>query len=417
MTVLHSLFKHPVAFRRQTAAPLYKERIAFLKYMQENDRKYHTIRAMASHLLQINRVLGFSKRMRMLTMEELKVAARAWAQYTGPLRTKAPGEGSYEVFMRIARAWLRFHNCLQEPKKVRIYEEKLRDFEATLKQRFALAPSTISVCARHTLWFLSWMSQRNIPLRDVSVGHIERYLDMRKAKGWALATLTIASRSLRNFFRHAEGRRWVRPGLSFGTPTYAIPQHRFVPKGPSWKDVQRMIASLDDTRRMDLRDHAMMLLMAVYGLRVGDVVGLLLTDLDFDQRVLTVRRSKNIVTQRFPLNRDTFFTLRRYVSSARPSSSCPALFTTFVAPYMPLRRSTVYTHVRRLFIENRVVSVRRGPHALRHACASRMMKQGHSVAEIAAFLGHADTNTVREYARFDHRALRRIAEFSLEGLL
>ena len=73
--------------------------------------------------------------------------------------------------------------------------------------------------------------------------------------------------------------------------------------------------------------------------------------------------------------------------------------------------------IRQLFIKNGVISVRRGPHALRHACADRLMKRGHSVSEIAAFLGHADTNTVREYARFDHKALRKIANFSLEGLL
>jgi integrase len=253
-------------------------------------------------------------------------------------------------------------------------------------------------------------------MRNVSVGHVERYLDGQKARGWALPTLAIAAYSLQKFFLHAEGRGWVRRGLSFGVPTYAIPRHAFVAKGPSWKDVQRMIASLDDRRSVELRDHAMLLLMAVYGLRAGDVIALHLTDIDFAERILTVQRRKNIVTQRFPLNRDTVRTLRRYVNSARPVSECPAFFTTFVAPYEPLRHGTVYMRVRGLFIKNRITSVRRGPHALRHACANRLMKRGHSVSEIAAFLGHADTNTVREYARFDHKALRKIADFSLEGL-
>jgi integrase len=44
------------------------------------------------------------------------------------------------------------------------------------------------------------------------------------------------------------------------------------------------------------------------------------------------------------------------------------------------------------------------------------MKTGTSVPEIAAFLGHKDTNTVREYTRYNHKALRKIAEFSLKGL-
>jgi integrase/recombinase XerD len=178
-----------------------------------------------------------------------------------------------------------------------------------------------------------------------------------------------------------------------------------------------MRASLDDRRPVELRDHALLLLMAVYGLRAGDVIALQLSDVDFAERILTVRRRKNTVTQRFPLNRDTARTLRRYVYSARPVSDCPAFFTTFVAPYEPLRHGTIFMRVRGLFIKNRIVSVRRGPHALRHACADRLMKRGHSVSEIAAFLGHANTDTVRAYTRFDHKALRKIADFSLESLL
>jgi integrase/recombinase XerD len=417
MTVFEWLFKDSSALRRQTNAPLHNERLAFLTHMKERDRKYNTLRAMATHLLHINRTLGFSNEIRVITMEELRTAGRAWAQYAGPLRKRVPGKWSYELYMRVARGWLRFHNCLEESRKTRIFEHKLQDFEKTLRDRFGLATSTIEVRSKHVSGFLEWIAKRRIAMRSVSVGHVERYLDVQKSRGWALPTLAMTAYSLQKFFLHAEQRGWVRRGLPFGVPIYAIPRHAFVSKGPSWKDVQRMIASLDDRRPVELRDHAMLLLMAVYGLRAGDLIALHLSDVDFAERILTVRRRKNIVTQRFPLNRDTVRTLRRYLDSARPLSDCPAFFTTFVAPYEPLRHGTVFMRVRRLFIKNRIVSVRRGPHALRHACADRLMKRGHSVSEIAAFLGHVNTNTVRDYTRFDHKALRKIADFSLEGLL
>jgi site-specific recombinase XerD len=417
MTIFEWLFKAPAALRRQTTAPLYNERLAFLTHMKERHRTHNTIHAMATHLLHINRTLGFSKEMRVLTIEELRITGLAWAQYTGPLRKRVPGKWSYEVFMRIARGWLRFNNCLEEPRKKRIYEKQLEDFEETLRHRFGLATSTIEVRSRHVSGFLNWISSRGTAIRYVNVGHVERYLDTQKAKGWALPTLALAARSLQKFFLHAEGRGWAKHGLSFGVPTYAIPRHAFVFKGPTWHDVQRLIASLNDRKSVELRDHAMLLLMAVYGLRAGDVLALRLTDVDFAQRILTVQRSKNLVAQRFPLNRDTLRTLRKYLVSARPISGSPAFFTTFVAPYERLRHGTLYLRVRRLFIKNRIASMRRGPHALRHACADRLMKGGHSISEIAAFLGHADTNTVREYARFDHKALRKIADFSLEGFL
>ena len=96
----------------------------------------------------------------------------------------------------------------------------------------------------------------------------------RRRTAGRFATVTINAYSLQKFFRYAEERGWVRRGLSFGVPTYAIPRHAFVPKGPSWKDVQRMISSLDDKKPMELRDHAMLLLMAVYALRGGDLIAL-----------------------------------------------------------------------------------------------------------------------------------------------
>jgi integrase/recombinase XerD len=106
MMLIEWLFKDPSAICRQTTAPLYNERLAFLTHMKERDRKYNTLHAMATHLLHINRTLGFSKEMRVLTMEELRIAGRTWAQYTGPLRKRVPGKWSYELFMRIARGWL-----------------------------------------------------------------------------------------------------------------------------------------------------------------------------------------------------------------------------------------------------------------------------------------------------------------------
>jgi hypothetical protein len=206
---------------------LYNERLAFLTYLKAHDRKRNTLRAMAAHLLHINRTLGFSKEMRVLTMEELRSAGRAWTQYTGPSRKRVPGKYSYELYMRVARGWLRFHKCLKEPGKTRIFEGKLGDFEKTLRSRFGLAASTIEVRSRHVSGFLNWIEKRRVAMRSLGVAHVERYLGVQKARGWAIPTLAMTAYSLQKFFLHAEGRGWVWRGLSFGVPSYAIPRHPF----------------------------------------------------------------------------------------------------------------------------------------------------------------------------------------------
>jgi site-specific recombinase XerD len=63
-----------------------------------------------------------------------------------------------------------------------------------------------------------------------------------------------------------------------------------------------------------------------------------------------------------------------------------------------------------------IVSAHIGPHALRHACATRLLGKGTSLKEIADFLGHSDSRSVGIYAKYDTRSLRKVAAFRLSGL-
>jgi integrase/recombinase XerD len=58
-----------------------------------------------------------------------------------------------------------------------------------------------------------------------------------------------------------------------------------------------------------------------------------------------------------------------------------------------------------------------GPHALRHACAARLLTEGLSLKEIGDHLGHSDPEATRIYAKVDVVGLRQVADFELGGLL
>jgi len=58
-----------------------------------------------------------------------------------------------------------------------------------------------------------------------------------------------------------------------------------------------------------------------------------------------------------------------------------------------------------------------GPHSLRHACATELLKQGASLREIADFLGHRDCQSVEIYAKFDMQSLLKVAALDLCGAL
>jgi site-specific recombinase XerD len=89
-------------------------------------------------------------------------------------------------------------------------------------------------------------------------------------------------------------------------------------QGPSWADVQRLLASTEGDRPKDIRDRAVLLLFAVYGMRVGEVRMLRLEDLDWAQELLYVTRPKPRRRQAYPLAYTVGEAILRYLQEVRP---------------------------------------------------------------------------------------------------
>lgn len=417
MTLFDSLFILPAVRNRHNTAPLLRERVKYLTHVQALGHTEGYVKVIASQLIQVNRALGFSTEMRPLTIDELEDAARTWAVYKGPLRRRKPGKYTYEVFMLIARSWLRFHSCLIEPVKTRFADKQRRDYELWLKDVRGILPSTIHERSKLAGYFLKWLAENRLRLARVTASHVDRYLDATKRTGLALRTQVNRANGLRDFLRHSEAQNRVRAGLSGTVPFLDRPKYSFSEKGPSWKEVRRMISSLGGDSRLAIRDRAMILLMALYGLRASEVRGLRFADVDFENHVLSVVRAKSRKIQRFPLTREASDAVRKYINRARPAVECPSLFLTARWPGRPISHSGLYHRTRALFRKTGVRSPLQGTHAFRHACANRLMDKGTSIREIGAFLGHMDFRSVREYARYNLKHLRQIADFSLEGFL
>lgn len=108
--------------------------------------------------------------------------------------------------------------------------------------------------------------------------------------------------------------------------------------GPSWPDVERLVAATKGSSPRQLRNRAIVLLLAVYGLRSGEVRGLCLRDLDWDRRIVRVPRTKTARVQEYPLTTAMSQALRRYLKEGRPISTCPEVFLTLHAPSSLCRR-------------------------------------------------------------------------------
>jgi integrase len=160
----------------------------------------------------------------------------------------------------------------------------------------------------------------------------------------------------------------------------------------------------------------MCLLLAKFGLRSSEVISLRLSDLDFKQRVMTIRRAKNRRVQRLPMSGELADALRDYIS-LRPTCACTHVFVTQTSPFGQISKSAMYSRISKKMEELGIESPTKGAHALRHAFAERLRAQGASTEEIGSFLGHRSSKFVGDYIRYSVESLREVADFSISGLL
>ena len=197
--------------------------------------------------------------------------------------------------------------------------------------------------------------------------------------GCCRASIQFYAASLRAFFRYAETKHWCSPGMAAAIMAPTVYQHELIPSGPSRELVQQLLRSTEGNRPVDIRDRAILMLLAVYGLRSEEVQRLQLEDVDWNGEVINIVRPKPRRTQKFPLASTVGEAILRYLREVRLPRRSRHIFLTLRAPYGPLSRSSLWKAVSdRLRPLN--VSIRHlGPHCLRHACASHLLAQGFSL--------------------------------------
>ena len=402
---------------RQEEAPLLKEREVFLEHLLQQGTSLAAMRGVAWQLLNVIRLLKLT-RLRDVSITEIKGAARNWAQQqrSNPFARSYNHSASY--FMYAAKKWLRFAGVLKQPTVPRPrFADEMDEFARWMAGERGLAALTVRSHEGKAAQFLNWVSGRRRSLADVRLRDVDAFLIFKGTNGWSRKSARGYADALRPFFRYAEQRRWCKPGIADGIISPRLYTHEGLPDGPQWKDVQLLLEGVNGTSAAALRARAVLLLLTVYGLRSGEISRLLLSDFDWQRETFTVNHSKRGGVQKYPLQREVGEAILKYIRKARPRTSCRNLFLTLKPPYRGIGYSSLW-RITSLRIDAAGIRCRRrGPHCLRHACATHLLEQGASLKVIGDLLGHRDSNSTRIYAKVHLEQLRRVADFDLGSLL
>jgi integrase/recombinase XerD len=415
--VFEQLFEGPHALARQRAGPLVEERLRYLNHLAEQGLARESLRHVAYHLLVVADYLHLPDRPgEVIGLAEIERQAVRWANR--PPKGKQRRH-SRATFLCYAKGWLHFLGRLQPPPaRPRPHADRVDAFADYLSRERGPSPQTIQTYCPAVEKFLGDLERSGHTLADLTITPIDQTLIERISKGgYARSTVRGLARALRAFFRYAHQRGWCRDGLAEAIKAPRVFAGESLPAGPSWQDVQRLLACTEGSRPIDIRDRAILMVLAVYGFRAGEVVRLRLEDFDWEREQLHLRRPKTQTSQLYPLSRCVGDAVLGYLKAVRPRCALREVFLSYRAPVRPLTRSALWPIVAARLRRLGVASPHHGPHALRHACATHLLAQGLSLKEIGDHLGHQRPDTTRLYTKVDLTGLRQVADFDIGGLL
>jgi site-specific recombinase XerD len=409
--------KRPFHLALYRNGPYAEERSRFLAHLVQEGRGRNRLKVINWLLLEVAKYIDLSGQ-RLYTTDVLTATAERWQKSRESKVTNLRRARIVILdFVFVASSWLRFLRRFDENAEELPYEKSLGEFFAFLREERGLAKATILGHERSLKPFLSWLVRENILLSEVSPRVISNYFSSEVAGRWKRVSVAHHVQSLRSFFRYSSQRGRCTKGIAESIDAPRLYTYENLPQGPSWEEVQKLLASVGGSSPLQIRSRCAILLFAVYGFRVGEVCRLRLEDIDWTNEKITLRRFKQGKVQTYPLTTEVGNALLRYLKEVRPRSACREVFLTLRQPYRPISVGGFSTMVQKQQKQLGLRPRRFGPHALRHACATRLLAQGLTLKEVGDHLGHVSVAATRVYAKVDLPSLREVAAFDVKLLV
>lgn len=240
---------------------------------------------------------------------------------------------------------------------------------------------------------------------DVDLGVLRGWLALLTRRGAARASIARRSAALRTFtaWAHRSGLVATDPGQHLASPR----AHRTLPAVLD-ADEASAVADLnaDDDSAVGLRDRAVIELLYATGIRISELIGLNLSDVDRTRRVLRVI-GKGDKERTVPYGLAADRALERWLVEGRPQLVGPG---SGAALLLGARGRRLDPRVARQVVHSRVRAVPGapdiGPHGLRHSAATHLLDGGADLRTVQELLGHASLATTQIYTHVSVERLR-----------
>lgn len=275
-----------------------------------------------------------------------------------------------------------------------------------LRAEKGLAMNTILAYRRDLVKFVEFLQMRKVAPTEATRSDVVDFLSSLYQRGLDSRTVGRHLVTIRNFYRFC-----ISDGLIAADPTVNIESpkiHQGLPHFLSVTEVERLLSQPDPSTLLGLRDKAMIELMYSTGLRVSELCGLRVSDIQMSLgslRCVGKGNKERIV----PVGRKALEVVGDYLRDSRPK-----LLREGVSPYLFLgqrgRRIDRIQFWGRLRNYGRKAGLRESlnPHMLRHSFATHLLDRGADLRAVQLMLGHADISTTQIYTHVVEERLKQV---------
>jgi integrase/recombinase XerD len=270
-----------------------------------------------------------------------------------------------------------------------------------------LSANTVAAYRRDLLKFEAFAKKRKLSLEAVRRDDLVDFLSSLYHQKLESRTVARHLVTLRNFFRFAQIKEMITedPSLNLESPKI----RRSLPGYLRLEEVEKLLAQPDEKTPIGLRDRAMLEVLYSSGLRVSELIGLRVMDLDRSAGCLRCI-GKGDKERIVPIGKKATALVERYLREARPKllgkgTNSTALFIN--------RRGGSFSRVgvwKILSAYGRQAGLRVAltPHMLRHSFATHLLERGADLRSVQLMLGHSDISTTQIYTHVVEERLKQI---------
>ncbi len=270
------------------------------------------------------------------------------------------------------------------------------------------ASSTVSNHRYTAQCLLQHLEEKGIAPKKIQASHLESYV-AKAGKRLSRAGLQQDIGALRGFLRFLAMDGRVPAGLDSQIDTPRLYRLEQLPRALPWETVRTLLRSIDKTSAKGLRDYAMFLLIATYGLRTSEVVAITLDDIRWRQDSLRIHQPKTSSLLELPLINEVSSAIVKHLKRTPPPPRYRRIFLRMRAPIGVLKRTAVGEAFQSLVRKSGLRIPFQGPHCMRHSLAVHLLKSGTPLKTIGDILGHRSAASTSTYLRLATGDLREVA--------